>query len=283
MSLLLPAVQAARSAARRISCSNNLKQIGLALQHYEATCKAFPPSFCTTRYKNALGTGDSWSIHARLLPFIEQGNPYAQIDLNVDWHEQLASGVTHMRLPIYLCPSDPNDQARTLDGSPYVAPITYGFNLGTWMVYNPANEARGDGAFVVNRGTRAADISDGLSNTLAVTDVKAYQGYIRNTNDPGPAVPNWPSELSGLAGQFKATGHTVWPDGRVHHAGMTTVFTPNARVAYLSAGVELDIDFTSQQEGTSSQSHYLCGYHCAQLSHRLGPGRVDGWLCSQYF
>jgi hypothetical protein len=119
------------------------------------------------------------------------------------------------------------------------------------MVYDPATETVGDGAFVVNRRLSTAEFRDGLSNTLAVAEVKAYQPYVRNTNDPGAAAPRMPANLAGLSGQLKQTGHTVWPDGRVHHSGVTTVFTPNTRVSYASGGTEYDIDFNSQQEGKS--------------------------------
>jgi prepilin-type N-terminal cleavage/methylation domain-containing protein len=129
VALLLPAVQAARGAARQMSCRNNLKQIGLALHNYESTFSSFPPTFCTTPLQNAQGTGASWSIHGRLLPFIEQGNAARRVDLDVDWHDQVATGVTFMHVPGYLCPGEPNDHYRMKDGKPYVAPHTYGFNL----------------------------------------------------------------------------------------------------------------------------------------------------------
>jgi prepilin-type N-terminal cleavage/methylation domain-containing protein len=252
VAVLLPAVQAARAAARQLSCRNNLRQIGLALHNYEATHSCFPASFHTTTLENAQGTGASWSIHGRLLPFLEQGSAAERVKLEVDWHQQVSTGVTARQLPVFLCPSEPNNQYRTRDGKPYVAPHTYGFDLGTWMIYDPSTETSGDGAFVVNRGSRTMDIRDGLSNTLAVAELRAYQAYVRNTNDPSAAVPTSPADLDTLSGQLKQTGHTVWPDGRVHHSGVTTVFTPNTRVSYLSGGVEYDVDFNSQQEGKSA-------------------------------
>ena len=84
VALLLPAVQAARGAARRMSCGNNLKQIGLALHNYQTTYGCFPPTFCATPLQNTAGIGASWSIHGRLLPHLEQGNAYDRIDL-VSW------------------------------------------------------------------------------------------------------------------------------------------------------------------------------------------------------
>lgn len=231
VAVLLPAVQAARGSARQMSCRNNLKQIGIALHNYKTANSALPPTFCTMANENAAGIGASWSIHGRLLPYLEQGNAYDRVDLDLDWHRQVETGVTFLQVPVYMCPSEPNNHYRAKDGRPYVAPHTYGFNFGTWCVYDPATEAVGDGAFVVNRATSTAEFRDGLSNTLAVAEVKAYQPYVRNTNDPGASAPRTSADLAGLSGQLKQTGHTVWPDGRVHHSGVTTVFTPNTRVS----------------------------------------------------
>src|SRR5213592_2354597 len=78
--LLLPAVQKVREAALRLKCQNNLKQIGLALHNYENTNGQFPPAGL---YPVGATGGDVYSIQARLLPFLEQGNLYNLIDLNV--------------------------------------------------------------------------------------------------------------------------------------------------------------------------------------------------------
>src|SRR5206468_5184771 len=79
VALLLPAVQAAREASRRMSCGNNLKQIGLALQNFEATHKAFPSSLRPTP-PDPSGLFNGWSVHAQLLAYIEQGNVYQNIN-----------------------------------------------------------------------------------------------------------------------------------------------------------------------------------------------------------
>ena len=75
MGLILPAVQQAREAARRVHCKNNLKQIGLALHNYQSTNSVFPPSICIGAAK-----GGTWSIHARILPFLDQANVYTLAD-----------------------------------------------------------------------------------------------------------------------------------------------------------------------------------------------------------
>ena len=86
--ILLPAVQQARESARRVQCNNSLKQIGLALHNYLDTNSVFPPSFCIRRGTTLSMNNGSWSIHGRLLPFMEQGNAYEQVELDVAWDAQ---------------------------------------------------------------------------------------------------------------------------------------------------------------------------------------------------
>jgi prepilin-type N-terminal cleavage/methylation domain-containing protein len=253
--LLLPAVQQAREAARRMSCKNNLKQIALAVHNFQQVKRTYPVSFEVPRDTVVRG---SWSIHARILPYIERGNEQDKVILTEDWHGQVDTGIPPLGISVYLCPSDPNQMVRFKNSQPYVHPITYGFNLGTWFVFDPRDFRMGDGAFRVGKPTQPGQFRDGLSQTICAAEVKAYTSYIRNTANPGPAVPQSPADLQGMTGEFKLgpftehnTGHTVWSDGRVHHTGITTVFTPNKPVTYVHAGRTYDIDFNSQQEGRS--------------------------------
>jgi prepilin-type N-terminal cleavage/methylation domain-containing protein len=291
VALLLPAVQQAREAARRVSCKNNLKQIGLALHNYLDTFTMFPPSFCIERETVLSGNNGSWSIHGRILPHIEQANAYNQVDLQVAWDAQLSTGVPTMRIPVYLCPSEIRDVVRVFDtGEPKVFPQNYGFNFGTWLVYNPATGQGGDGSFYVNSSTKPRDFRDGLSNTLMAVEVKTFTSYFRNTSDPGPTAPSQPAEISGFAvggaqfklgpGANKNTGHTEWCDGRVHHSGMTTVFTPNTMVPYTHVdGFTYDVDYNSLQEGRSDvQPTYAAitarSYHGGIVNAALMDGSV---------
>ena len=279
MALLLPAVQAVREAARRTSCLNNVRQILISAHNYHSALHRLPPSFEIEHGTVLAGNNGSWSIHGRLLPYCEQSNAYDLVDLNVAWDAQRDTGVPTMRVPIYLCPSEVNDLVRidTSTGDPKVYPQNYGFNFGSWLIYDPVSGQMGDGPFFVNSRVRLTDVKDGTSQTLCLAEVKTFQSYIRNTADPGPIPPTDSNAFAGYMGQrklgttlHKNTGHTEWCDGRVHHSGITTVFTPNTEVFYEYEGATYDIDFNSVQEGKrNDQATYAAitsrSYHAGGL------------------
>jgi prepilin-type N-terminal cleavage/methylation domain-containing protein/prepilin-type processing-associated H-X9-DG protein len=271
VALLLPAVQAAREAARRMSCSNNLKQLGFALHNYHDTHRQFPPS--ATLPMGA--TYDSWSMQARLLPFLEQANLGDLIDWNLDYKSQPA--VTQTRIPTYLCPSEIRDQERP-DGALTHYPLNYGANFGTWFVYDPLQRSGGNGLVFPNSQTRFASVLDGTSNTLAFSEVKAWNPYLRdggNPSGPGALIPSTPAEVTSLGGSFKTnSGHTEWVDARVHQTGFTATFTPNTRLPFSSGGVEYDVDFNSYREGKSINRLT----YAAVTSRSYHPGGVNAAL-----
>jgi prepilin-type N-terminal cleavage/methylation domain-containing protein len=263
VALLLPAIQAAREAGRRASCTNNLRQIGIAVHNYQTNRGVFPPSALFAAGASIATNNQSWSIHGRVLPYIEEEAAFLQVNLESPWDAQVNTGVPTSRIGTYVCPSEVNDLVRVdATGAPYIYPHTYGFNFGTWKVWDPRTDTGGDGSFFVNSRLRPGSFTDGLSKTLCAAEVKAFTSYFRNTSDPGPTVPDDPADIAAFAGgaNFKLgpqtndnTGHTEWCDGRVHHSGFTTVFVPNTYVPYQHTdGRTYDVDFNSRQEGTSS-------------------------------
>jgi prepilin-type N-terminal cleavage/methylation domain-containing protein len=257
--LLLPAVQKVREAANRLKCGNNLKQIGLAIHNYESSHGVYPPAMYHMPGTVFQSNNGSWSIHGRILPYIEQANAYVRVNLEVAWDAQGNTGVPTTKIPIYVCPSEINDRVRTNNGTAYVYPQTYGFNFGTWFVYDPRDGRGGDGMFFPNSRLSIGSIQDGTSHTLCAAEVRAFTPYVRNTPDPGPNPPASPAAVEALAagGQLKLgpdtndnTGHTEWPDGRVHHSGFTTTFPPNTAVPFTYQGRPYDIDFNARQEGS---------------------------------
>lgn len=173
--LLLPAVQAAREAARRMQCSNNLKQIGLSMHNYESSNKRLPCGSFTV---------NDATPHTVLLPYMEGNNLYNLFDFRYSLNgSTLNSAAIKQTLPVFNCPSH--------------ADVAPGFSWAGHGVYmqNMGGEATWDnktGVFVRARSTRFGDISDGLSNTAAFSEIKKgnYPGtgsslgvFPRNTDD----------------------------------------------------------------------------------------------------
>ncbi len=268
--LLLPAVQSAREAARRTSCQSNIRQLALAVHNYESARRHFPPSMIHTPGTTFTSNNGSWGILGRTLPYLEEGAAAVKVDLEKPWDQppNSTTGVPTTRIAAFMCPTEKNDTVRTKNNAAFVYPFNYGFNFGTWFVYDGLTGAGGNGSFHPNSKFRAGMFSDGLSKTLCVAEVKAFTPYVRNTSDPGATYPpttppDFPAQIATLAGGSPSdpklgattndcTGHTEWPDGRVHHAGFTTVFTPNTKVPHTVNGIEHDIDYNSRQEGSST-------------------------------
>jgi len=273
--LLLPAVQAAREAARRMSCQNNLKQLGLAMHNHESVRKQLPPLGDYLTNGNAV----YWSMQTRLLPYAEQANLQNLIDYTKPI--SLQPQVARVRVSFLLCPSEINDKERP-DGPTFVHyPLSYAANAGEWQIMQPPT-GKGSGVFVVNNGMRLAAITDGTSNTLGMSEVKAFTPYLRDGGNPASVVPmpSLPEDVATFGGEFKSdSGHTEWVDARTHQTGFTTTFPPNQKVPYQSGGVLYDIDFNSMREGRSASLPTFAvvtsrSYHTGGVNSLLMDGSV---------
>ena len=116
ISLLLPAVQSARESARRISCANNLKQIGLAMHQYENTNGVLPPSVAlSTNSSGAVNWFGGWSAHGRILPYLEQNNTFAGLNFTLNYANSANTTVANLTINAWICPSEVKPQPATHD------------------------------------------------------------------------------------------------------------------------------------------------------------------------
>ncbi|MFO0957813.1 MAG: DUF1559 domain-containing protein [Isosphaeraceae bacterium] len=240
IALLLPAVQQAREAARRIQCTNNLKQIGLGLHNYHSVHNAFPPGRMTpdirigntistsyTNYNNAdnnvntAGTFTGyWSVQCHILPMMEQTAVFNAINFTgANTARMFVSGTgattrtvfspnfTAFVLAnnIFLCPSDPN---QTAGG---VGENNYRYNFGGSTPYAGAaadNDATniggiqaGNGAFTIGPALSVGDIVDGTSNTVMFSERTRGSGFNVATGLPTPSdTVTAPTRTRGLIG-----------------------------------------------------------------------------------
>jgi prepilin-type N-terminal cleavage/methylation domain-containing protein/prepilin-type processing-associated H-X9-DG protein len=213
IALLLPAVQAAREAARRSQCSNNLKQIGLALVNYESTHAVYPPGRvgCEQPGQNSWCKGTtgivttSTSGFVLILPQLEQTGLYDQFSpfakgavepctsdgATTGWNTPAVLQAIATRLSAYVCPSDTSKPTASPYGYAYPSAVgSYVLVQGTLGTTNGNCKFNNNGMFMYARTRQASDVKDGLSNTIFVGE------SIENDN---PAQPNlWTQAWRGL-------------------------------------------------------------------------------------
>ena len=211
VTLLLPAVQAAREAARRSQCANNARQIGLALANYESASRCYPPGVICDK-PHLGGWRIMWAVH--LYPYLEEESTYLQFKFNKNPGASLMSlalaanchgsnAPSSKIIPALQCPSDIAeasqwqvywDSACVLARGNYAAFFDNGFYGDGWPLLPPPSTHR-DHVFTFNKATRLRKITDGTSKTMAVgemlkgiNDSKDYRGCYFCDNSPGGAL-----------------------------------------------------------------------------------------------
>lgn len=170
--LLLPAVQSTRESARRSSCANNARQIAVGLQAFHDARRMLPAGYVSGFDGSGNDTGPGWGWAAQLLPQIDQGVLFSQIDLQLPVEAAGSAPAREAVVDTFLCPSDaaprapfavgPRDRAGTLTTTACrVAPANY---VGCFGVGEPGID--GDGVFFRDSAIRFRDVTDGSSLTL---------------------------------------------------------------------------------------------------------------------
>ncbi|XZE36801.1 DUF1559 domain-containing protein [Pirellulaceae bacterium SH501] len=273
VSLLLPAVQAAREAARRMSCQNNLKQQALGLLNYESAHRVFPSSYvANTRHPQrdpeTLDGPNGFAWGALILPQIESGSLHASLNFSLSCWDPVQAGAVRSRLPVFLCPSASGSDApvtvRSQGGSVLgvFGRSTYVANAGQeepWGATAEDYRSIADGPMYRNSRTRVADVTDGLSTTVflgehdSLLSDKTWVGVI-----PGATVcSNTPSRFPLAECDAAATLVNV-------HSGPS------------SAEIDPDLGFAPIHPPNSPLSHVCQMYsgHTGGANVAMGDGSV---------
>ncbi|MBI3862513.1 MAG: DUF1559 domain-containing protein [Planctomycetia bacterium] len=241
VSLLLPAVQQARESARRSQCKNNLKQIGIALHSYLDACGVMPPG----RLVNPVnGQGHCFSAYAHLLPYLDQGPLFNQINFSANPDDTAGPNgpVVAVNLPVLLCPSDTHVQLQAGSGI-----HDYPLNTGTTYPVSRNNPAGTPitGIFFENSKIRMADISDGSSQTVCISEtvkseptgptkwdgVSFTNGFVLTQGNDngftGPELTDYTSQCLSSGILLQQTRGSKWLYGAPGHSMYNHIRPPN--------------------------------------------------------
>jgi prepilin-type N-terminal cleavage/methylation domain-containing protein len=301
VSLLLPAVQQAREAARRTQCRNNLKQIGMAIHNYESSFQTFPLFMAQTpRYFNSL---------AFLLPYLDQANIASSYNYSISPWSGTNAALGNAKLPVFVCPSDPVEHTgangdnsyvsntgwpRTSTGPDGTLPVPdLTFSGGVYTNLNPMN---GTTPVPVAKLGKLAfrDVTDGLSNTIAYSERLKHSGLASDV----PLLPDNRSVYQTTAAaamglsmpdqvalcrslttrsSFATTKlGTNWYDSTVQCGQtFTCLMTPNTRSCLFGAnvnnstGTQVSPGYLDGNNGVTPSSMHIGGVHCL-----MGDGAV---------
>jgi prepilin-type N-terminal cleavage/methylation domain-containing protein/prepilin-type processing-associated H-X9-DG protein len=267
IALLLPAVQAAREAARRMQCANNFRQVGLAMHNYHSAIGTFPPGQLAHGYDSCnpgvASAGAGWGTH--ILPYLEQQAVYDQFDFRKSFTNTTAnaSGKSNFQVAAtyigaYLCPSDPqggelcafsgvgtngsdpNEDFRQTNMAGVADPASWSCDSNGWW---PTAYPKVGGVMGEGQGARIADIYDGTSCTLMVSEVTgggrgSFGGATWGWSDALDTADGINSPLNSLPGGLSPTlfnPSTVGPSS--YHPGGCNFLMADGSVQFLSENI----------------------------------------------
>ncbi len=207
--LLLPAVQKARESAHRLTCQNNLKQIGLAMHGHHNVVGRLPPGYSSNVSSSGADTGPGWGWATHLLPYVEQGAVQSQIDFKVGIEDPKHVGVRQQPIALFRCPSDTApDQFTASNTTVRIAFCNYVGMFGTPEIGD--DPSAGNGILYRNSRIRVDDITDGVSSTLIVGERHTYLAYSSwvGAVTGAEVPPNHPSSLGPEGAPVLCLAHT---------------------------------------------------------------------------
>ena len=250
--LLLPAVQSAREAARRTSCTNKLKQIALGIHTYHDTRNRFPPAYNMAFASNGSADGNAqWGWTAMLFPFIENqaladACQVEKITLQAAISDSAILPHVRTHVPAYWCPSSQcnkdNGNNRDINGIFNMPAASYAGVVGIhwWNALGGKNPWENNGAMRPRRGCRLTDITDGTSNTFLIGETgttdqycSIWPGIGKSSGDGGNIVRfgiaklNQANTLQAFQSMHPGGGNFAYADGSVEFISDTIDFDLN--------------------------------------------------------
>ena len=309
IALLLPAVQAAREAARRAQCSNNLKQLGLALHNYESANQCFPPAGQGTNYNVSPAviqfTDGQYSVFARILTTMEGGATFNALNFSLPYNDVTGANFTGASqvINVFVCPSavrdlsggrdnpaDPNDTYASAQGTgfgvtdygpTYYTDIDPNGNTGgsgaNAITPNRNKLARADGLLKKNM-TRLGECIDGLSQTFAIAeDAGRDATFVAQYLESDGGMPNYGGGIAGYA----TAGHRFWRWADPHSGFGTSgpingKFRPmNCPTAFLTPSSTCSDGVTSGVAGNKAGANQqIFSYHSSGANILMGDGSI---------